>query len=312
LNPTEELSPARTRVVCCDVAAHAGVRVPHEGLAQLRRCPGPAFGEPLPPAFLKHSDEQAVVGLAAVLHAIEHHGLRPTNGEAPFADWAVVAAPRFLGRLTMVGALQRFADEGAWGVSPHLIPHRSLHSISGTVSLALKIRGPNFGAGGGPTAAAEALLAAAALIECRRVPGVWVVLTAMDPEEPPDEAGRPAPGTCFAGLAVALTPVGPGRGCTRLRVVSGVAGPPRGEPAGRAGFDLFRLHALLHSLEQARPAPTTLVQMLEDEPGVGSRLELSRGAGGAVNGRATALWPPRAAGVSPACGAGLPTAEAPR
>jgi hypothetical protein len=95
----------------------------------------------------------------------------------------------------MAAALQRFAAEGAWGVSPHLIPHRSRHSISGTVSQALKIHGPNFGVGGGPGGTVEVLLAATALLEGKRLPGVWIVLTCLDPESPPDEAGRLAPGT---------------------------------------------------------------------------------------------------------------------
>src|SRR5438067_465552 len=77
------------------------------------------------------------------------------------------------------------------GLSPHFIPHRSQHAISGTISQALKIHGPNFGAGGGPGAAAEALLAGAVLLEGSRLPGVWVVLTGWDPEYVPDPEGRP-------------------------------------------------------------------------------------------------------------------------
>jgi hypothetical protein len=254
------------------------VRVPYEAVAELRRRPGPVCGEPLPQAFLKHADEQTVVGLAAVYQAIHDHALAAAAGSTPFAGWAVLAAPRFLGRPTLVGALQRFVAEGAWGVSPHLIPHRSLHSISGTVSLALKIQGPNFGVGGGPGAAAEALLAAAAVLECRRAPGVWVVLTGMDPEEPPQDTGQPAPGACFAALALALTPSRPGSAAIRLRIVGGAAGAARGSPAGAQGLDLFRLQSLLESVQQRRVAGTTLVQMLDDAE-AGGYIELTRGAG---------------------------------
>ncbi|MGH6681122.1 MAG: hypothetical protein ACREDL_19840, partial [Bradyrhizobium sp.] len=135
MKPLDDQSVARSCAVCCGVAADAVVRVGLESLPQWRRNPGSTCGEPLPASFLKHADEQTVAGLGAVYRAIQKAGLQTTN----FRDWGVVAAPRFLGRPAMAAALQRFAAEGAWGVSPHLIPHRSLHSISGTVSQALKI-----------------------------------------------------------------------------------------------------------------------------------------------------------------------------
>jgi hypothetical protein len=268
------------------------VRVHYEGLADLRRQPGPACGAPLPPAFLKHTDEQTVVGLAAVLRAIHDHGLTPapqarsasdgTTGNPGFTDWGIVAAPRFLGRPTMAAALQRFAAEGAWGVSPHLIPHRTLHSVSGTVSQALKIHGPNFGVGGGPGAAAEGLLTGAAMLECRRLPGVWVVITALDPEQAPDECGRPAPGTVCAGLALALVAPRPQGAGIRLRVFGGSdAALPAGAAwtaGGSAGIDLFHLQGLLALLDGPRPGPTTLVHLLDEAQGPGTRIELSRGA----------------------------------
>jgi 3-oxoacyl-(acyl-carrier-protein) synthase len=128
----------------CGLAAHAFLSVPAEAIAGLRQRPGPVVGEPLPTTFLKHADEQTVVGLAAVYQAIDDHALAPAGAARPFADWAVVAAPRFIGRAALAQALPRFVREGAWGVSPHLIPHRSLHSMSGAISLALKAHGPNF------------------------------------------------------------------------------------------------------------------------------------------------------------------------
>jgi hypothetical protein len=229
----------------------------------------------LPPAFLKHADEQTVLGLAAVYHAIHDHHLNP-----PFTAWAVLAAPRFLGRPTMAAALQRFAAEGAWGVSPHLIPHRSLHAMSGTVSQALKIHGPNFGVGGGPCAAAEVLLAAAALLERQNVPGVWVVLSGLDPESAPDEGGRTAPGTHCVGVALALVPPRSGWSGLRLRVLAGEAmlnGSHR-DAAAAPAFDLVRLHQLLNLLSGPRTGPASFVQLIEDGPGLCSRIELSRAA----------------------------------
>lgn len=213
----EEQLLDRSCSVSCEVAAEAVVRSNLESLAELRRNPGPFPGEPLPASFLKHADEQTVAGLCAVYRAIEKGGLQKTC----FCDWGVVAAPRFLGRPAMAAALQRFAAEGAWGVSPHLIPHRSLHSLSGTISQALKIHGPNFGAGGGPSGIAEALLAAAALRQGKQLPGVWVVLTCLDPELSLDESGQLPPGTQAVGLALALTSIDTNGSRLRLHIVDG-------------------------------------------------------------------------------------------
>src|SRR5262249_39770127 len=137
--------PEPGTAVCCDLLAYGAVQATPASLAALRQQPGPVPGEPLPASFLKHADEQTVLGLSAVLRAIQDHGLGGTS----FTGWGVLGAPRFQGRATMTVAVQRFAAEGAWGISPHLIPHRSLHALSGTISQALRIHGPNFGVGGG-------------------------------------------------------------------------------------------------------------------------------------------------------------------
>jgi hypothetical protein len=142
--------------------------------------------EPLAPTFLKHPDDQTVVGLAAVFDAIKRHQLNTTD----FHGWSVVCAPRFLGRIATAAAIQRFAKEGAWGISPHHIPHFSLHSPSGTISLALKSRGPNLGVGGGPNSASEAIYASLSLLAEPETTGVWVVFTGWQPEvalQPTDE-----------------------------------------------------------------------------------------------------------------------------
>jgi hypothetical protein len=273
LKPPHELFLARSCAVCCDLAADAVVRVGLESLAERRRQPGPQPGEPLPASFLKHADEQTVAGLSAVYTAIHDGGLQTTN----FHDWGVIAAPRFLGRPAMAAALQRFQTEGAWGVSPHLIPHRSLHSISGTVSQALKIHGPNFGVGGGPAGVAEALLAATAMLEGQKLPGVWLVATCLDPEQAPDETGRPAAGTDCVGQALALVPIRTSHSGIQLRVVCGT--PSDEALRGSSGiadappaFDLAQLASLLQLLRDKSSADTRVVARLDAV----SRLELSR------------------------------------
>ncbi len=194
-------SSSSPRPAACDVAAHAWVRVPAERLPDLRRRPGPGFNE-LPAGALKQADEQTVAGIAAVAHAMHQHGL----DSAAFHSWGVLAAPYYMGRPAMAAALQRYRGEGAWGASPHLPPHRSLHSPSGAISQLFKMHGPNYGVGGGPGCAAEVLMAAAALLDAERVPGVWVVMSAIDPDLPPDRDGGLPTGAACVALALALTP----------------------------------------------------------------------------------------------------------
>jgi 3-oxoacyl-(acyl-carrier-protein) synthase len=194
-------------MVCCDVYAVGSVQVTVEQFPSLRRSPGPGLPESFSATGLKHSDEQSVAALAAVLQAIQQTGMPVAN----FSSWGIVAAPCFIGRSTLVVALQRYAQEGAWGISPHFIPHCSQHSASGTISQVLKIHGPNFGVGGGSGGILEALLAGATLVKGNGLPGVWVVITGWDPEWIPDQDGRPTTNSVCQALALALTTAQPGR-----------------------------------------------------------------------------------------------------
>jgi hypothetical protein len=248
------------------------VRVSVEALPALRRQPGPVTGEPLPSAFLRHADEQTVVGLTAVYQAIHDHQL-----PASFRAWGVVAAPRFIGRPAMAGSLERYPIEGAWGVSPHMIPHRSLHSISGTVSQALKIHGPNFGVGGGPGGEAEVLLTAASLLYARKLPGIWMVLTRLDPELSPAPGGVPAEGSFVQGMALALVPVSPATALAgaegrtvRLRLVAGLPSVRAMGTEDVPFAERFTFDTLLEFLRRASQGETPLTHTL----GAGMQLEL--------------------------------------
>jgi hypothetical protein len=123
-----------------------------------------------------------------------------------FTAWGIVAGPRSPRPRRDGGVASHLLPEGAWGVSPHLIPHRSLHGVSGSISLALKSHGPNFGAGGGPGAAGDVLLAGVALLAEGGLPGVWVVATGWQPEAVPDRTGAVEPPSDCVALALALTP----------------------------------------------------------------------------------------------------------
>jgi hypothetical protein len=250
-------TPAVRQVVCCDVAGYATQQAPADALPALRQKPSPLTGEPLPAAFWKHADEQTVVGLTAVFDAIRQHQLDPGS----FSDWGILAAPRFLGRAALAVALNRFTLEGAWGISPHLIPHRSLHSISGTVSQALKIQGPNFGVGGGPNAAGEALLVAGGMIADERLPGVWVILTGFEPEltpvNPAETDAVSAADLPSAATAVVLALMREGASTARRRLRLGCDAGPVEElnQYGTAScWPSFSLQALKEALDSPAPA----------------------------------------------------------
>jgi hypothetical protein len=263
-------APPAGATVTCAVVAHAYLRVPTAAVASLRKPLHPCTGEPLPVSLLKNADDQTVAAIAAVSEAIRGHSLAGRD----FTDWGVVGAPRFLGRAAMGHVLHRFRQEGAWGISPHLIPHRSLHAVSGTLSLALKIHGPNFGVGGGPLAESEGLAVATALVGGGDLPGVWAVLTGYDPEViPPDPAAKAPEGLagyvppCIA-VALALTAAGPDTPGLRLEVSQLAAGRVHEGPVV-SGWPALTLDALATALtEGAVPAAWRL--------GCGGWVELKR------------------------------------
>jgi hypothetical protein len=182
------------QAVRCGVIARAALRADAAMQAALRRDPGIK----LPNSFLRNADEQSLAALAAVARAAE-------GMATDFTTWGIVAGPRYLGRAGTAASLHSYYQEGAWGVSPHLIPHRSLHGVSGSISLALKSHGPNFGGGGGPGAAGDVLLAGVALLAEGGIPGVWIVTTGWQPEAVPDRTGQVSPPSDCVALALALT-----------------------------------------------------------------------------------------------------------
>ncbi len=183
------------------VAALGIVEASPELLADLRKNPGnwSAGGEP-PASHLKLVDEQAVLGTVAVLRAVNGASWQDRS----FAEWSVVAAPRFLGRMRGTAAFARFLNLGPRSLSPIHIPTLSLHSISGVISLILQSRGSNFGAGGDRAHVSEALLTGLAIQHGSKLPGVWVILTGWEPESIPDDNGRSTNPILGYGIAMAL------------------------------------------------------------------------------------------------------------
>jgi hypothetical protein len=224
----------------CPIGALGVAEAAHAAVAGLRRTLGPPGGPPFPGTFLKAAEEQTVLAVAAVARAVADFGLQ---GQ-PLTDWGVIAAPRSLGRLAAAEALHRFEVGGAWKVSPFVVPHRSLHSVSGTVSQGFHIHGPNFGVGGHPGAVLEGLLAAWTLLEENPLPGLFLILTECEPEPVPDREGAcTLPVHCRA-LALAFRPASCGRELLRLRLSPPApdAGPARlcADAPAPTVFDLIR------------------------------------------------------------------------
>jgi hypothetical protein len=234
------LSPATPAVIRCRIAAHAAVRAAPNALAQWRRQPPPLTGQPLPTSFFRHSDDQTVATVAVVHAALVRQGWLGHS----FADWGAIAAPNFFGRSGTAHSVPRYVKEGAWGVSPHVIPHQSLHAVSGTISQLLKMHGPNFGISGGPRACNDAFLIAGAMLAEGCVSGLWLLLSGHEREWVPVEDGQVSdspPPLCEA-VALALTPAADADDGLFLRI---------GSDVDRAELGDFTLSALVAALTAA-------------------------------------------------------------
>lgn len=190
----------------CGIVGHAACAARLSAIAALRDAAGPSGAPPLPPRFLRHCDEQTVVGIHAVLRAIA----ALSQAAGPLAGDAVVAASCQAGRIMAAKSLALLATGGAVTVSTHIVPQASLHSIAGAVSVALGMHGPHMGVGGGADALAEGCLAAATLVGSAGLPRVWLVATEWDEEPILDEAGDPASDPLCRAVALAIEPGGAG------------------------------------------------------------------------------------------------------
>jgi len=214
-------------VLASDVVAFGVERASLADLPRLRQAPGPLAGWEIPKRLLHRADGQTVVGFAAVLNAMNRWGMPVAH----FEEWGVLAAPQYPGRSASAVALRKFIKSGVAAIMPHIIPQHSLHSLSGAISVALGMRGPNFGVGGGRAAMAEGLFAALSFLDDGPTPGLWLVLTQWVPELAPDTSGDgPDESVCHA---VALALVSPRGGDLQMKVtVPGVApGHPHARPA---------------------------------------------------------------------------------
>jgi len=219
----------------CGIRAFGVIQAPPATISALRKNPAPAGDPATMITFLKYADDQTVVSLAAVLRAIHNSGL----DQQTFTDWGVVAAPSFLGRETVAAAFKRFRRQGALGVSPLLIPYLSQHAVAGTISLPLRIHGPNLGVAGGKGSMVEALLTALTLQQDHHLPGVWVVFSQWEPEPIPKDKDAAREESMCRAVSLALLPADSRWQGLRLRFVPGQgagATEPSADIAGLAQF----------------------------------------------------------------------------
>ena len=198
----------------CGVASHALVEATLADIPGLRDQPVPEGISALPPRFLRHCDEQTVVGMRAVLAAIAAH----PEPRPSFTDYGVVASACQSGRIATAQSLAMLRTAGGVAVSPHIVPQCSLHSVAGAVSVALGMHGPNIGASGGQHAVSEGLFTCLSLLATSAVtgeslPGIWLVASGWTQEPSLDAAGKPdcsppqdaRSGPICRALAVALS-----------------------------------------------------------------------------------------------------------
>ncbi len=239
--PATLSAPEKAIAVSLGLTGYATARSSSAQIAHLRKNPTLPADVTFPAGFLKNSDEQTVLALATVSQAmISLH--QPT---ASYRDWGVVAAPNLFGRMGIYKGLCDFRREGAWGISPHVAPHLSLHAVSGTISQALGLHGPNFGVGGGPKAAGEAFLSAATLLSENHLPGLWVVMTAHQSECLPIVTDYPtSESATFVAAVLVLKPIKDAKSATSL-CVSGTNAPGQ--------WAEFALAELIQALQSQEP-----------------------------------------------------------
>ncbi len=165
--------------------------------------------------FLKHADEQTVLAARALDHAIQSSSCPVSD----YCQWAIVAAPRFIGRMAGGVTLSRYARGGGPAISPHLIPQHSLHSISGALSILLASRQPNFGIGGTSRSLVEGLFTTLTF-PGSQPKGIWLIATGWDPEPQLDDAGNCSNAAVCHAVALGLQRAAQYGSCGRLQLMA--------------------------------------------------------------------------------------------
>lgn len=127
---------------------------------------------------MRHMEDQTVAAMEAVRQA------RAMNPQLTFENWAVLACPVLPGRATFRENLKRYAEEGAFAISPQVIPQCSLHSLPGQLSIILGAHGPNLGVGGWPGTEDQVWSTAWAIQKAVEPEGLWLIWTCQESDLP--------------------------------------------------------------------------------------------------------------------------------
>lgn len=191
----------------CLIRGGQVITVRRSEIADLARQPSPAGAPTLPPRFLRHADEQTVVGVRAVLQTLAETASDATD----LAYDAVIAASCRAGQPTAARTMVALKQQGPVGVTPHVVPQCSLHSPASAVSVGLGMHGPTIGVAGGPAAIAEGLLAAStlamSLAATQPAAAIWLVVTGWDTTPVLDDEATPTTDPTCLGFAVRLQPL---------------------------------------------------------------------------------------------------------
>ena len=160
----------------------------------------------LPPRFLRHADEQTVIGMHSVVRAMAVD----TQSHRDICNDAVIAATCLGGQPSAARTMIGLRDKGPVAVTPHIVPQCSLHSMASAASVGFGMHGPNFGVGGGPHATAEGFLLALTLAPmlAKTSPSarIWLICTAWDQQPSVDAKGVFTNDPICRGMTFVLNP----------------------------------------------------------------------------------------------------------
>jgi len=185
------------------VTALGMVHASQDEITRLRGSLSSPGGARFQPSVLKPAESQTIAGLAAIVQAIQNSELADT----PLTDWGVIASPKHMARVEGAESLYKYEIGGAWKVNPLVLPNVCLHAPSGTISQLLQIKGPNFGVGGGTNFITDGFLAACTLLDEQQLPGLWLVISQVDPDPVPDREGKNSVPTVVHALALGFQQV---------------------------------------------------------------------------------------------------------
>ena len=160
----------------------------------------------LPPRFLRHADEQTVIGMHSMVQAMA----TDTHRSRDISNDAVIAATCLAGQPSAARTMIGLRDKGPVAVTPHIVPQCSLHSMASAASVGFGMHGPNFGVGGGPHAPAEGFLLALTLAPmlAKTSPSsrIWLVCTGWDQQPTLDAKGVVTNDPICRGMTFVLKP----------------------------------------------------------------------------------------------------------